>query len=128
MNNGAKIIEVDVKRLQKQVPFDYLEVLELDDPDGPTTFTEHPVPSKVARPKTGGFWIASARATMRWKDMNTSPVMRIPRTQLGKDWKYDILAVFVNAGELPVLLIFHTCETLVGEVDMGKISEAVVVT
>ena len=127
-SSEAKIIEVDVKRLKKHVSFDYLEVLELDDPDSPTTFTEHPVPAKVARPKTGGFWIASARTTMRLKGLNTSPVMRIPRTQLAKDWKHDILTVFVNVEGMAVVLIFHSREPLAGNVDTNTISGAVTIT
>ena len=124
---GTKKIEVDVKRLQKQMSFDYLEILELDDADSPTMFTEHPVPVKVARPKTGGFWIASARVTMRLKELNKSPVLQIPKTQIAKDWKHDILAVFLKVDGIGTVLVFYARRAFPAAVNLVKIGNAITI-
>ena len=120
-----KTISIDLHALKKLLPFDYVQVFDIDRLEPPYQFTEHPVPSCGVPIRDTRFPTVSSHLMMRFARTEERPVMFVPREELLRDWEFDVVAVLLSDKAIPVLLFFYTRHGRPDSLDLKALSVAI---
>jgi len=102
-------IDVDVKSLKDLMPFEYLEVFQLDSLDTPVTYTEHPVPADVALPRGMPYEVVSRLVNMRFAQApQKRDAVYMPKRDFPRNWNFDVIVVGISGKKIPILLVFYS--------------------